>query len=100
MRPVHTEPFEDAELQLGWPTWDESGEQGRMSVKYAYPDSRGHTSRGAPEVPVEYLVPMLRLAIRHGALRPEDTAELLRAVADAVDVRRFPRTRGAVATDN
>ncbi len=77
MVPIHREPHREGELLLGWPTWDPTGQKyKRMSVKYSYPDRRGRPSRGAPEVPMETLVAMLKVALRHQQIRPAERVQL------------------------
>jgi hypothetical protein len=77
MVPIYREDFEDGELLLGWPTWDSTGKKwGQMSVKYRYPGKDGRPSRGAPEVSMSALVGMVKLAVKHGALSGQATADL------------------------
>ena len=68
MVPVYRRPYEDGELWLGWPTWDERGEHGEMSLKYAYRLENGRLSRGCPEVPVRIAIDMVLFAGQHGRL--------------------------------
>lgn len=77
MVPIYREEFDEGELILGWPTWDPDGkQQGRMSAKYSYPDKAGRPSRGAPEVSMEVLVGMVKLAVSHGQLSKRERDQL------------------------
>ncbi len=81
MVPIYREEFrvrdQDGELVLGWPTWDPQGKKwGRMSAKYIYPDKAGRPSRGAPEVSMEVLVGMVKLAVKNGQLREQERKQL------------------------
>lgn len=60
-------PYRDGELRLGWASWDDGSLTAR-SIKYAYRDGSGKISRGAPEIPLDVLVDMLRYAAEQGEL--------------------------------
>jgi hypothetical protein len=47
------------ELQIGWPSWDEKGEHGKLSVRFAYKRSDGKFSRTSPEMPLKILYEMV-----------------------------------------
>lgn len=59
---TYKEKYGNGELRLGWASWDD-GSMTRRSVKYAYTDSLGKVSRGSPEIPLEFLVDILELAL-------------------------------------
>lgn len=59
---------ENAELRIGWATWDK-GLFKKRSIKYAYKDASGKISRAAPEVPIEVLPDMALYALEQGEIR-------------------------------
>lgn len=67
------------EIIIGDSSWDSSD----RSVKYAWPDSRGHRARGG-EMPVWAVPQMIEALVRERYLTP---AEVLRAVADGLDAQ-------------
>lgn len=69
MIPTWAEPYRDGELRVGWASWDEGPFKDR-SIKYAYPDKSGKTSRGCPELPFDILVDMVVRAYALGELQP------------------------------
>ena len=58
---THKVQYRDGELRIGWASWD-AGQYKERSIKYAYADSSGKISRGAPELPFDVLVDMLEFA--------------------------------------
>ena len=95
---THKIPYREGELRLGWASWDD-GSLTERSVKYAYKDSSGKVSRGAPEIATAVLVDMVAFAAKHGHFRfaPETNtsatgssrrqlAEELRSISNALDV--------------
>jgi hypothetical protein len=65
---THKIPYRDGELRIGWASWDDGSLTDR-SIKYAYPDSSGKISRGAPELPLDMLMDMLGYAAEQGEVR-------------------------------
>lgn len=61
-------PYKDGELRIGWASWDDGSLTSR-SIKYAYKDASGKISRGAPELPFDILIDMLRLLTDQGELK-------------------------------
>lgn len=61
-------PYEDGELRIGWASWD-NGELTDRSIKYAYQDSSGKISRGAPEISFDVLAAMFKLAVQQGEIQ-------------------------------
>lgn len=59
--------YRDGALQVGWASWDKDKYTER-SIKYAYPDKSGKTSRGAPEIPFDILLDMVIYAADQGEL--------------------------------
>jgi hypothetical protein len=55
------------DLRVGWASWDDGSYTAR-SIKWAYTDSSGKISRGAPELPFEILLDMLVYAADQGEL--------------------------------
>ena len=68
------------ELRVGWASWDD-GSFASRSIKFAYRDSSGKISRGAPEISFETLVDMVIYAKEQGELSPEDIARISRALS-------------------
>ncbi len=68
MTVIHREPYEGvekgAELRIGWPSWDPTGQYGEKSIKYAYRRSDGRIARTSPETPMRILPDMLIFADR------------------------------------
>jgi hypothetical protein len=77
-RDLPEEEDRGAELRLGWPTWDETGRNREMSIKYIYMRKDGRPSRGSPEVPVHIAVEMVDLAAQHNQLTREQVRRLLK----------------------
>jgi len=71
---------ETDEIIIGDASWDDSD----ASVKYAWPDSRGHRARGG-EVPIGAVPQMVEALVREGYLPAQD---VLRAVARALERSR------------
>ena len=62
------------EIRIGWASWDEG--HTTKSIKWAYRDSTGKISRGAPEVPFDVLVEMALFAIEKGELDKDQIKRL------------------------
>jgi hypothetical protein len=66
MTVIHREPYGDkekgAELRIGWPSWDPTGQGGQKSIKYAYRRADGRIARSSPETPMGILPDMLFFA--------------------------------------
>ena len=60
----------EGEIRVGWASWD-SGDHQSGSVKWAYEDKTGKISRGSPEVPIDVLVAMAKMVIKHESFFPE-----------------------------
>ena len=78
----HIEKVRDSdtdEIIIGSASWDNSDQ----SVKYAWPDTRGHRARGG-EVPVWAVPQMIEALVREGYLPAQD---VLRAIADGLEQR-------------
>jgi hypothetical protein len=73
--PTAIKKYRDGDLRVGWASWDNGLFQCR-SIKYAYRDSSGKISRGAPELPVDILVDMLIYAVEKGELSSEELNKL------------------------
>ena len=69
-------PYRDGELRTGWASWDDGSYTAR-SIKWAYPDKSGKISRGAPEIPFDILLDMLKFAAETGEL--DNHQELVKA---------------------
>jgi hypothetical protein len=52
MIPVFEISYRSGKIIIGWASWDD-GSKTAVSIKYAYPDSRGRISRGSPEIALE-----------------------------------------------
>ncbi len=76
MVPIYRKPYDDGELLLGWPTWDPTGKDGKMSVKYSYKLKSGRPSRGAPEVPIRIAVDMIIFAGEYNQLTQDEIKRL------------------------
>lgn len=69
----------DAELQIGWPTWDPKGKEGELAVRYAYKrKGDGKVSRSSPEVSFGMLHQMVgfvaeALGDMLGNIKPSET---------------------------
>lgn len=61
-------PYRDGELRIGWASWDDGSLTSR-SIKYAYRDGSGKISRGSPELPIDMLMDMAKLAAEQNELR-------------------------------
>jgi hypothetical protein len=75
----HIEPVRGSstdEIIIGGSSWDGTSH----SVKYAWPDSRGHRARGG-EMPVSVVPQMIEALVREGYL---PAADVLDAVAGAL----------------
>lgn len=57
MIPIFQFPCRDGQINIGWSSWDE-GRKTEVSIKYAYPDSRGRVSRGSPEIALDVFLTM------------------------------------------
>jgi len=57
MIPIFQFPYRDGQINIGWSSWDE-GRHTEVSIKYAYPDSRGRVSRGSPEIALDVFLTM------------------------------------------
>jgi len=68
MTVIYREPYDDAELRIGWPSWDPTGQHGEKSIKYAYRRSDGRIARSSPETPMRILLDLLVFADRCGEL--------------------------------
>lgn len=79
---THKIPYKDGELRIGWASWDD-GSLSERSIKYAYKDSSGKISRGAPELPFPILIDMLHLAAEQGELKFGEERRQLSPVAAA-----------------
>ena len=75
MIPTWAEPYRDGELRVGWASWDDGPFKDR-SIKYAYPDKSGKTSRGCPELPFDILVDMVVRAYELVELQPGQIAQV------------------------
>jgi hypothetical protein len=73
-------------LQVGWASWDKDQYKAR-SIKWAYPDKSGKTSRGAPEIPFDILLDMVIYAAEQGELdaHPELTKAALEKLKSRVE---------------
>ncbi|MFI0844018.1 hypothetical protein [Mesorhizobium sp. IMUNJ 23232] len=68
-------PYDKGELRIGWASWDDGSLTDR-SVKFAYNDKSGKTSRGAPELPFGVLTDMIVLAHQQGELDADMVAKI------------------------
>lgn len=57
MIPIFEFPYGHGHINIGWASWDD-GSKTSVSIKYAYPDSRGRISRGSPEIALEDFLAM------------------------------------------
>ena len=65
--------YPPAQIRTGWSSWDDK----EKSVKYAYPDTRGHIARSSPEIGGEILLEMLEAALKDGIVTPKEVAAIL-----------------------
>lgn len=56
-KPLQMEMGDDRsyELQIGWPSWDPTGQHGELSVRIEIRDASGRYLRSSPEFPVSWL---------------------------------------------
>ena len=77
---TYKQDYEDGELRIGWASWDK-GLFKERSIKYAYRNSGGKISRGAPEIPFNTLVDMVILAYQRGELSSIEITKIRDAFA-------------------
>jgi len=71
---VHSQDYVDkhgtvGEIRIGWASWD-FDKHNSGSVKWAYKDEAGRISRGAPEVPIDVLVAMIKAVLKQELFFP------------------------------
>lgn len=59
-------PYREGQINIGWASWDD-GSKTSVSIKYAYPDSRGRISRGSPEIALEDFFAMREFFVENEA---------------------------------
>ncbi len=59
------------ELRIGWASWDDNTHT-QESIKWAYKNTAGKISRGAPELPFHTLVQMMLFALEENKISNED----------------------------
>jgi hypothetical protein len=64
--PVFEFPYRHGHINIGWASWDD-GSKTSVSIKYAYPDSRGRISRGSPEIALEDFLAMREFFVENEA---------------------------------
>ncbi len=66
MIPIFEFPYGHGHINIGWASWDD-GSKTSVSIKYAYPDSRGRISRGSPEIALEDFLAMREFFVENEA---------------------------------
>jgi hypothetical protein len=64
MIPIFEFPYGHGHINIGWASWDD-GSKTSVSIKYAYPDSRGRISRGSPEIALEDFLVMREFFLKN-----------------------------------
>lgn len=71
------------ELRVGWASWDK-GNLEKRSFKWAYKDKAGKISRGAPEMPMELLLPFMQFLVDQGEFTKPDLKKMHEVIGNAL----------------